>query len=189
MSGEEFLLFFFLFIFNYLVNSALREEAFQDDIDVDDDCHDHGDDQDHDDDRQQCLGETAFRMMMMSMLMVLIMIMMVKMTTMMCEAPEPKPLLPVADGPEVEHVGALGLHLVHLLSNVGGEKTLKMGGLKLHLFRTGTGYKGFTSGSSWGSCLLIGQHKTLSVHACQPHSTDVTYRVEMSPDEMSPDDR
>ena len=106
-----------------------------------------------------------------------------------CEAPEPKPLLPVADGPEVEHVGALGLHLVHLLSNVGGEKTLKMGGLKLHLFRTGTGYKGFTSGSSWGSCLLIGQHKTLSVHACQPHSTDVTYRVEMSPDEMSPDDR
>ena len=68
MSGEEFLLFFFLFIFNYLVNSALREEAFQDDIDVDDDCHDHGDDQDHDDDRQQCLGETAFRMMMMSML-------------------------------------------------------------------------------------------------------------------------
>ena len=43
MSGEEFLLFFFLFIFYYLVNSALREEAFQDDIDVDDDCHDHGD--------------------------------------------------------------------------------------------------------------------------------------------------
>ena len=45
-----------------------------------------------------------------------------------------------------------------------------MGGFKLLLLETESGYIWYKSGSGWGSFLLIGQHKILSAHKWRPNS-------------------
>ena len=45
----------------------------------------------------------------------------------------------VADDPEAKHVDAPGLHLLHVLLKLGGERNSQKAGFKLALFSTETG--------------------------------------------------
>ena len=70
-----------------------------------------------------------------------------------------KSTLLVADNPEAKHVDAPGLHLLHVLLKLGGERNSQKAGFKLALFSTETGISMVTGGSC---CPLIGWNKSWS---------------------------